>query len=308
MAERLDDNLTILRQPRLREPTLVAGFAGWLDGGGAAMGTLEYLIKKLKATRFAQIHAENFHVYQVPGMEMMRPLIKTAEGLVEIIHTPVNDFFYWKNPRTGAGDVILLLGTEPNMRWNEYIGALLNFAEKMKVKRIYSVGGVLGGVPHTRQPQVSCSVSHPELKKALAPYAVRFSNYTGPGTFQSYLVAICHKFHMPAIHLTARAVYYPEFSIGISFNPKAIHALLQRLTRLLDMDLDVSDLVQAGLELEAKLNSMAKQNPKLQSYVEELERNYTELKLEEGPLKGQPEDFVRDAEEYLRRTRETGDS
>lgn len=307
MASRDSDSLTILERPRLREPYLVAGFGGWLDGGGAAVGTVEYLIKKLKATKFAYIDPEDFRVYQVPGVEMSRPFVKTEDGLVEIIQSPNHQFCYWRNPRARAHDLIILSATEPNLRWNEYIGMLLDFAQKLKVKMIYSVGGVLGGVPHTKEPQVSCSVSDAKLKEMLGQYAVKFSNYTGPGTFQSYLVANCPTWGIPAIHLTARAFYYPDVSVGVGFNPKAIRALLLRLTRLLDIDLDLSDLVKAGHELDEKLDSIVKEDVELQSYVRELEREYTEVRFEE-PLHGKLEDFVRDAEEFLRKSQQADGS
>ncbi|MBI4287636.1 MAG: PAC2 family protein [Chloroflexi bacterium] len=307
MANRIDDNLTILERPRLREPYLIAGFAGWLDGGGAAVGTVEYLIKKLKATRFAHIDPEDFHVYQVPGVEMLRPFVKTEDGVVKIIQTPSHDFYYWKNPKPRERDIVILSGIEPNIRWNQYLEVLLEFAQRLKVKRIYSVGGVLGGVPHTRKPQISCSISEPKLREALSPYGVKFSGYTGPGTFQSYLLANCREYELQGIQLTARAFYYPDVTIGVAFNPRAIHALLQRLASLANIELDLSDLLTAAKELEEKLDAIVGENAELQSYVKELESQYTEVKFDE-PLKGRPEDFVRDAEEFLKRGHNAGDS
>ncbi len=300
----MNQYLTIHERPRLRQPYLIAGFTGWLDGGEASTGTLKYLIRKLRAKKFAEINTTDFQVYQVPGIEPLRPHIKFDEGVVAEYRFPTNEFFYWKNEKVaGKHDLILLLGTEPNLKWQEYLDAVLDLAQQFKVKRVYSVGGVMGGVPHTREPAVSCGVSDPVLKEELDKHAVRYSNYEGPSTFNGILLTACQKRGVEAVHMTGRSIYYPDFNIVIPYNPKVIHTILMRLNKMLGIGLDLSDLKKAGQELEEKLNFMAEQSPQLRRHIEELERNYAELKYEE-PIQGAPEDFVRDAEEFLRQHRE----
>ena len=272
----MNQYLTIHERPRLREPYLIAGFTGWLDGGEASTGSLKYLIRKLRAKKFAEINTTDFQVYQVPGIEPLRPHIKFDEGVVAEYRFPTK----------------------------EYLDAVLDLAQQFKVKRIYSVGGVMGGVPHTREPAISCGVSDPFLKEELDKHAVRYSNYEGPSTFNGILLTACQKREMEAVHMTGRSIYYPDFNIVIPYNPKVIHTILVRLNKMLGIGLDLSDLKKAGQELEEKLNFMAEQSPQLRQHIEELERNYAELKYEE-PIQGAPEDFVRDAEEFLRQHRES---
>ena len=47
-------------KPRLRQPGMVCGIGGWVDGGEAATGSTQYLIKKLKAKKFAEIPLDSF--------------------------------------------------------------------------------------------------------------------------------------------------------------------------------------------------------------------------------------------------------
>ncbi|MFQ5825928.1 MAG: PAC2 family protein [Dehalococcoidia bacterium] len=300
----MNQYLTIQERPRLRQPYLVAGFSGWLDGGEASTGTVKYLIRRLRAKKFAEIATTDFQVFQVPGIEPLRPHIKFEEGVIKEVRFTSNEFFYWKNEKAeGKRDLILLLGTEPNLRWLEYLDGVLDLAQQFGVKKVYSVGGVMGGVPHTREPAISCGVSDPHLKEELDKYAVRYSNYEGPSTFNSILLTACQKRGVEAVHMTGRAVYYPDFNIVIPYNPQVIHSILKRLVRMLGISLDLSDLERAGRELVDKLNFMAEQSSQLREYVEELERNYVEQRYEE-PIQGAPEDFVRDAEEFLRQRRE----
>ncbi len=105
------------------------------------------------------------------------------------------------------------------------------------------------------------------------------------------------------VSLTTRATYYPEFDIIIPHNPKAIRAVVRRLNHLLHLNLDISDVDKQAEEFEAKLSFMASQNPSFQAYVEELEKDFTEVKYEE-PLEMSPDEAVRLAEEFLRGKRE----
>ncbi len=299
----MNESLIIRERPTLKEPRLIVGLSGWLDGGEASSGTVQYLVEKLQAKALGEIKARDFYVFQVPGITSTRPVVKLEDGLVKEIAFPQNEFFYWRNEEdTGGGDLILLQGTEPNLRWQEYTDAILDMAQEFGVRRMYSVGAVLGGVPHTKEPTVSCSISDQKLKTELERYAVRFSGYQGPATFNSVLVAAFAGRGIEALHMTGRAIYYPEFNIAIPRDPKAIYSLLRRLRRLLRISLDLSDLEKQSQELEEKLSFMVGQSPRLRDYVQELEGNFVEMRYEE-PIEGSPEEFVKGVEEFLRQRR-----
>jgi len=302
--------MVIFEKPNLQQPSMVVGFSGWLDGGEASTGTIEYLIEKLKPRLkpFASIPVDDYGVFQVPGIELMRPHVKTKDGVVEEVSYPKNELFYWKKPRSSSGgDLILLLGTEPNTRWQDYIRNVINLALEFGVKQLCSVGGVLAKAPHTREPIVSCSVSNARLKEVVSNYAVQFSNYEGPATFNSAIVAACKEKGIDAIHMTARALYYPEFNIAVPHNPKVILALVRRLNRLLSLKLDLSDLEQESRELEERLNSMVNQSPQFKEYLRELEESYQEVRFEDS-AETAPEDLIKGVEDFLRRQRGSDDS
>ncbi len=295
-------NVIIVEKPRLRLPYMVCGISGWVDGGEAATGSVQYLIKKLEAKRFAEIPIDRFHIFQAPGQLSLRPYIRIEDGILKEHRFPQNQFFYWVNP-IADNDLILFLGTEPNLNWEEYANAILGVAEEFAVVRIYLLGGVLDKTPHTREPAVSCTCSSDQLKEELLKYSVQFSNYEGPGSFSTTLLHICQDKGGQMVSITARATYYPEFNVVIPHNPKTIRTVVRRLNRLLRLNLDISDLDRQAEEFEAKISFMASQNPKFQAYVEELEKDFTEIKYEE-PLEISPDEAVRLAEEFLKRKRE----
>lgn len=292
------ENVIIMERPRLRHPTMVCGISGWVDGGKSATGSVEYLLGKLKARKFAEIPIDRFHIFQVPGQLSLRPHVKIEDGILEKHSFPQNQFFYWVNPDTD-NDLILFLGTEPNLNWKEYADAILRVAEDFTAVRIYLLGGVLDEIPHTKEPVVSCACSSNKLKEEMSRHSIQFSNYEGPGRFGTTLLYLCQKKQVPMVSLTTRVTYYPDFNILIPRNPKAIRALLRRLNGLLRLGLDFSDLDKQVEDFEAKLGFMASHNPEFQAYVEKLEKDYIELKYEE-PLEISADEAVQIAEELLK--------
>ena len=295
-------NLLFLEKPELRQPYLICGIGGWVDGGEAATGTTRYIIKKLRAKKFAEMPLGRYHVFQVPGQLSLRPEIKIEDGLLKRHVMPKNEFFYWVNPRSNH-DLILYLGTEPNVYWEEYAENILNLAEESGVTRIYALGGVLDKTPHTREAGVFCACSSRELRQEMMKYAMLASNYEGPGSFTVTMLSRSQKRKMPFVSITARSTYYPEFNVVIPRNPKAIKAVVLRLNSLLRLNLDISDLDQEADELEVKLNFMASHNQEFQAYIEELEKEYVEVKYE-TPLDITATEAVQLAEEFLKETGE----
>ncbi len=281
---------------------MVCGISGWVDGGESATGSIQYLVRKLGATIFAEIPISDFHMFQVPGEVSLRPHIKIEDGILKEHRLPQNQFFYWVNP-TANNDLILFLGSEPNLNWEEYANAILDVAEEFAVTRIYLLGGVLDRSPHIREPNVSCTCSRHELKEEMQEYGVLFGNYEGPGSFGTTLLYICQKKRMDMVSISARATYYPEFNIVIPRNPKSIRALIRRLNTLLRLSLDISDLDKQAEDFEGKLEFMTRHNPEFGAYVEKLEKEYVELKYQE-PLEISADEAVRIAEELLKRKKE----
>jgi len=277
---------------------MVCGISGWVDGGEAATGSVRYLIRKLEASIFADMPIAKFHVFQVPGQVSLRPHITIEDGILKEHRFPQNQFFYWVNPKADH-DLILFLGTEPNMNWEEYAGAILDVAQEFAVARIYRLGGMLDNSPHTREPRISCTCSSPELKEEVQKYGLQYISYEGPGTFGTTLLYICQNRGMQMVSMTAGATYYPDFNIVISYNPKAIRALVRRLNHLLGLNLGLSDLDKEVEDLQGKLASMARQNAQFAMHIKQLEKDFVEVKYEE-PLDITAEEAVEIAEELLK--------
>jgi hypothetical protein len=147
------DKLNIYKRPNLTNPRLLLGFSGWMDGGEVSTGTVKCLIDKLGAQGFAEIEPTGFYIYNFPGpMEMtalFRPHTKIKDGVIESYEVPSNTFFC-----SEESDLILFLGKEPNLCWEEYAECIFSVCSEFGVSMIYFIGSVEGLVPHTREPRL----------------------------------------------------------------------------------------------------------------------------------------------------------
>ena len=290
--------------PALRRPTMVIALDGWVDGGEAATGSLRYLRSKLRPRKLAEIPVDHFHVYQVPGQLSLRPYCRVEDGLLKEYRPQRNVFYYWVNPQ-GDTDLILFQGSEPNLHWDEYAAAIIDVAREFDVSRIYMLGGVLDKTPHTREPGVSSVCTSIELRDELAHYGIEFTDYEGPGGIRTTLVHMCQKSGLEMAILHARATYYPEFNIVISHNPKAIRAVVKRLSRLLGLGLRMDDMDRQARDFEARIGYMGVQNREFQQYVEALEKDYLEPSFDDNDLSADA--AIRAAEDFLRFSLGNGD-
>ncbi len=261
-------NLKIYKEPKLENTRMVLSFSGWMDGGSVSTGTVEYLKKKLRAEKFAEIEAQDFYIFNLPGtmqqVAQFRPYCRIKDGLVVDFQYPKNEFFY-----SEKNNLILFSGKEPNLKWEEYVNSIFELGEKFDLKEIYFMGSVAGAIPHTREVRVSCSVAYEEQKKELEGYDVVFSNYEGPASITTLITKSAKERGIRVTNFVAEIPVYVQTQ-----NPKGIKAVTKRLVKLLNIDIDLTDLSQMSDEFEKSINELVEQQPKLAEQIRKLEENY----------------------------------
>jgi len=262
------EKLKIYKRPTLQKPRLLMGFSGWMDGGDVSTGTVQCLTEKLEAEKLAEIDPNGFYIYSFPGsMEitsLFRPHTKIKDGEIFSYETPANVFFC-----SERDNLIMFLGKEPNLRWEEYSDCILSLCEEFDVKMIYFIGSVAGLVPHTREPRLFCSVSAPRLKDTFRHYGVSFSNYEGPASVVTHLTARCARRGLNMISLVATIPAYVQGN-----NPKCITTVTRRLAGMLELEVELDDLQGISDEFEKKLNEAVLVQPELANNINKLEEDY----------------------------------
>lgn len=295
MTER---NLIYDMKPVLRSPYIVCGLNGWLNGGDVSVGGIEYLIKQFKAAKFAELPVYPYHVYQMPGVENVRPTFKMEDGVVRDVYFPKNEFYYAVNPGS-AHDLILFLGTEPSLNWEDFADTVAGLAVDFRAHRLCTFGGILDRSPYTREPRISCTCTSVRVRDEMEKYNVSFSSRQGPASFNLMLLHAARKRDLDGVNFTVRAPYYPEFNIAIDYSPKSIKAVLTRLGNLMSLEIGFEELNKAITELQDKLDAIKRENPQFATYVDELEKNYVEMPYQDT-LDISPNEAVKFAEEFLR--------
>jgi proteasome assembly chaperone (PAC2) family protein len=287
--------LVLTKRPSLRAPYLIAGFGGWPNGGNVSTDTVDFLQSTLKAEQIGEITSDDLYIYSSPTLAS-RPITVIREGVLESLRFPSNTLFACQ--RLGAAhDLLLLQGIEPDLHWQQFADAIVECLQTFKAQRLYTIGGYLDYAPHTRLPRLSAVVTHEALKDELETYDVDLTDYEGPTSIQSYLLAACRAHGIEGISLWGGAPSYVQGSY-----PRLTHAMLQFLSQLWRLPLDLEEIEEQAIELEATLHEQIDTNPELADYIRRLEQVYDQA---EGPQSDMNTDTIVDEiQQFLRRRRD----
>lgn len=262
------DRLVIEALPRLRDGRMVLAFSGWMDGGEVSTGTVEWLARTLSARPIGGISPEGFYIYNFPGsMEiatLFRPHTDIEDGLIKVFEPPRNLFFCHEESR-----LVLFRGKEPNLNWGDFADCLFSCASKAGVSELYFVGSYGGTVPHTRQPRLYSTVSDESLKPRLERCGVSFTNYRGPASFSTHLLAQAARHGFGMVSVVAEIPAYIQGS-----NPKCIEAVARKLAALLDLPVNPDELRVLSSAWEERLTELLEQKTELSGHIRKLEEDY----------------------------------
>jgi proteasome assembly chaperone (PAC2) family protein len=285
--------LNVSFRPELRRPVLVAAFRGWNDGGQGATLAAGYLAKQWNAQQFAEIEAEQFYDFQA-----MRPQVTLEDGMTRRLEWPENNFFHAEIPGTQR-DAVILLGTEPNLRWKTFSGLVLGLAEDLGIERTVTFGSLLADVPHTRPAPVTAAATDESLMSELG---LEPSRYEGPTGIVGVLLGACRDAGITSLSLWAAVPHY----VSLAPSPRAALSLVRRFGELMSIDVDVSELEQAANEYSDQVSEAVSADADTAAYVEELERRVDMLSAEEqlpsgDTLAAELTRFLREREEQDKR-------
>ena len=238
---------------------MITAFRGWNDGGQAATVAAGYLARQWEATRFADIDPEAFVDFQA-----VRPTVSLDEGMTRHIEWPENAFFHGPIPGTER-DAVILLGVEPNYRWRAFTDLVVGLARELQVELVVTLGALLADVPHTRPAPVTGAATDPQLVEELG---LQLSRYEGPTGIVGVLHDACRTAELRSVSLWSAVPHY----VSLAPSPKAAKALCVRLSDLVGVDIETTELDEAEDEYEAQVSEAVASDPDTQAYVEELER------------------------------------
>ena len=255
-------------RPQLREPMMIAAFEGWTDAGGSASGAVSYLAKRWGGEEFADIDAEEFYDFTA-----LRPQVRLrGEGSREIVW-PRNRFLAATVP--GARDVVIMVGTEPHLRWRTFSECVTRVAREVGVQAVFTLGSMLTDVAHTRAVPVRGSSADPALagRLGLSP-----PQYQGPTGIVGVLQDAFGKVPIPVGSLMAQVPHY----IPGTPSPKATLAMVEKVCDLLATHVATEDLQRAATAYVSQVDEVVGADEEMAAYVRELERRSDQAAVAPG--------------------------
>jgi proteasome assembly chaperone (PAC2) family protein len=247
----------------LEKPVLIAAFRGWNDAGDAASFAARHLGRVWKAERVASIDPEEFYDFQA-----VRPHVRLLDGETREITWPTNEFFAAKLEGV-SNDALILVGTEPNVRWRSFSRVVLEVARRYEVGLVITLGALLADVPHSRPVPVTGTAVDPGLVRRLG---LNRSRYEGPTGIVGVLHTAFADTGVDSASLWAAVPHY----LAVSPNPKAALALVEKATELIGASADTDDLERAADAYEQEVSDMVATDDDVQGYVRLLEERMDE--------------------------------
>jgi proteasome assembly chaperone (PAC2) family protein len=288
-----DNELHIDSEIELRDPVMVAAFRGWNDAGDAASFAAQHLGRSWRSKKFAWIDPEEFFDFQ-----SVRPQVKLTDGVTRQISWPSNEFFA-AHLDGAPHDIVVLVGTEPNLRWRKFAGLVAEIAKTHGVGLVITLGALLADVPHSRPTQITGTAISSELVSRLG---LKRSRYEGPTGIVGVLHDACGKAGIDSASLWAAVPHY----LAVNPNPKAALALVEKTVELVGAPVAIDELARATTTYEEQVSEMVASDEDVQAYVRLLEQRADEGDEEIDPSNLPSGDALADELEKFLRERGEG--
>jgi len=228
-------------RPRLNSPNILAA---WPGIGNVATIVATYLRRKLGFKELGEIEASHF-------FDPIGVVVK--DSMVEAPQFPQSKFYYWKN-KAQRSDTILFIGEDqPASKNYELANCVLDVAKRFQVKRIYTCAAALTRIHHTEPPRVwGVATSHHAAQDLKKYDLVQRGNLQIAG-LNGLLLGVAKERDIEGICLLGEV---PMYATRIP-NPMAALAIVEVLTKMLDVEIDIAELAQLASEAKEKMKQVA---------------------------------------------------
>ena len=259
----MKDFVKLSARPKLNSPNMLAA---WPGIGNVALIVATYLKRKLNFKELGRVEASHF-------FDPIGVLVR--DNVVEAPQFPENTFYYLKS-RGGGNDTILFIGDDqPAAKSYQLANCVLDMALKFQAKRIYTCAAALTRIHHTEQPRVWGVATNKQAADDLAEYnLVRRGNLHIAG-LNGLLLGVAKEREVEGICLLGEV---PMYATRIQ-NPIAALAVLRVLAKMLDIEIDTSELAQLATEAKERMKEIVAEA--MEEYIDHFTEPIWEQREEE---------------------------
>jgi predicted ATP-grasp superfamily ATP-dependent carboligase len=283
------EDVVWIERPELRRPVVVCAFKGWNDAGEAATAALSFIKGRFESEEVARIDPEEYYDFTA-----VRPTVRLVEGRTRVIDWPLN-VFSAARVHGAEGDLVMLEGMEPSLRWGRFTDAVLSVARELDAHMVVTLGSLLADVPHTRPVAVTGIASDDGLLHRLG---FERTSYEGPTGIVGVLHHACAKAGVPSASLWASVPHY----VAATPNPKVALALVRAFEGAAGVAVEAAELEEAASDYDRQVTAAVASDPEVRAFVERLESAMDEVEAE-APAEARipsADTIARDFQRFLR--------
>ena len=217
-------------RPKLNEPNLLAA---WPGIGNVSIIVAQYLLGKAEFKELGEINAPYF--FDPIG-------VLAKDSLIEAPQFPQSRFYYYK---TGED--------QPAAKSYQLANAIIDFASRFHVKRIYTCAAALTRIHHTEQPRVWGVATRPEMAPDLAKYGMQQKGNLHISGLNGLLLGVAKERDVEGLCLLGEVPTY----VTKMPNPMAALSIIRVLSAMLELDIDLGELSQQAAESMERMKQVA---------------------------------------------------
>jgi proteasome assembly chaperone (PAC2) family protein len=296
--------IRLYKAPQLENPILIASWPGIGNIGIIAVDTLRGI---LGAEEFGEIEPWDFFYPK-------RASIK--KGILEYLEFPSNKFYF---KRTEGKDLVFFVGEEQpteggrmyaeGKKAYQMANLVLDVAEKLKCRRVYTSGAAVALTHHTIKPRVWAVPNSESLIHEIKGYenTVLMSDIEGRSGrgnitgLNGLLLGVAGKRGFEAICLMGEIPVYLQ-GLPLSY-PKASKSVLEVLSHDLKIEINLDKLDELAEKVEQRIEEFYQQIPsEVREQLDRLKHVTYAKPTEPGPITEEEEKrIMEDVEKFFKK-------
>jgi proteasome assembly chaperone (PAC2) family protein len=228
----------IKARPKLESPVMLAA---WPGVGNVSMVLANYLLKKLDFKELGEINAPYF--FDPIG-------VIARDNVVEAPQFPQSKFYYRKATSKTERDLILFIGDDqPSSKVYELANTVLDVGVAFNVERVITCAAALTRIHFTEQPRVWGVATNQTITSELQEYDLVDRGNVQIAGLNGLLLGVAKERDINGICLLGEV---PAHASRIE-NPMAALAIIEVLSRMLGVKVDVTELSEIASETREQI-------------------------------------------------------
>jgi proteasome assembly chaperone (PAC2) family protein len=233
--------IKITKEPRRKSCDLLAV---WPGIGNVAQIVARYIKDKLKAEEIGEI--EPFDFFDPIG-------VMVKSNIIEAPQFPESKFYYYHNPNSDRDLIIFMSDEQPSFKGYEMASCVLDACQKLKVKRVYTCAAAIARIHHTENPRVWGAATNQKLLDLLRKYDVVLRGDIQIAGLNGLFLGVAKERGFEGICILGEV---PTYTTRIP-NPKAALAVLKVLSKILAIDINLTELARLAKESDEQMKKLA---------------------------------------------------